>query len=212
MQNNDEKRNNYKDLLNVDNRKVSIILFIIWFIVSFVYYGLIYILPSVYQKLTLTKHNSKHVDANLYNMIIADIIFSCIFEIPSNITNGILPNIIGRRSTVALGFFGTGLCLLLCCVTPYSIPLYSSLAKGFINTAFNVLYTYTTEAYPTYMRATALGTCNFFSRIGGFSTPFICEFLIKIHFIFPFVIFWVTTVLGFILTLFLEETLGKTTY
>jgi len=212
MKGSSEERSNFKDLFSSNNLKLSIILFTLWYIVSYVYYGLIYILPSIYQELALTKNNTEHVDYKMYEHIIADIIFSCIFEIPSNISNGILPNIIGRKTTILIGFIGSFIFSTLCWFSSYSIPFHSSIAKALINTAFNVLYVYTSEAYPTYMRSTALGTCNFFSRIGGFTTPFINQKLLRIHILLPFVSFALTSFLGLVLTLLLDETYGTSSY
>lgn len=209
------KRNNYKDILDNRNIKMSILLFTLWYISSYVYYGLIYILPSVYEKLTLTETKTVKLTDKLYDEIIADIIFSCIFEIPSDFANGIVPNIegIGRKRTIIFGFFGSCLFSFLCFFSWGMIPFYTALVKAFINISFGVLYIYTTEAYPTYMRATALGICNFFSRIGGFTTPFINEYLSRLNFMLPFFAFFATSLLGVIFSILLPfDTLGKTSY
>lgn len=213
--NNNKDRSNYKDLFNAKNLNKTLLLFVLWYISSYIYYGLIYILPTVYQNLTLNKNKTKIVSKNLYNDIIGDVIMSCIFEFPSNFANGILPNLplLGRRGTIAIGFLGAYISLMLCCLNPIAIPLFSSIAKAFINTAFNVLYIYTVESYPTYMRATGLGVCNFFARVGGFTTPFLNELLYKINFIIPFILFTISSFIGLVITAILPfDTLGKNSF
>ena len=49
----------------------------------------------------------------------------------------------------------------------------------FIESAFNVTYVYTPEAYPTYIRTYALGVANVFSRFGGILAPFVAEGLLR---------------------------------
>ena len=196
-------------MISSKNLRLSMLLFTLWYIVSYVYYGLIYILPTVYQKLALTEKKSDKLDSKLYDQIVSDIIISCIFEFPSNILNGILPYFFEKRKIIIFAFLGSGIFSFLSCFMTYSIPLYSSINKAFINTAFSVLYIYTSEVFPTYMRATSLGTCNFFSRIGGFTTPFICEFLVKISFVTPFLGFCMASTAGLFLTMLLDDISGK---
>lgn len=207
----DHKRNNYADMLNKTYMWKSIMLFVLWYIVSFVYYGLIYILPSIYQELTMSEKKTSNVTSSLYDEIISDIIFSCIFEFPSDIANGILPNteLFKRKGCLIFGFIFTSIFCILSCFSYNMIPVYSSLAKSFINVSYNVFFIYTSESYPTYMRSTALGMCNFFTRLGGFTTPFINETLMKISYFMPFVAFSVISVIGFVICLFLDETYGK---
>jgi hypothetical protein len=207
-----KKRNGYMDLFNPTNIKSSLILFTLWYIVSYVYYGLIYILPSIYENILMKENHNRKLDDKMYEKIVADIIISCVFEFPSNLANGILPNLIGRKWSLIFGFLGSFIFSVLSLFSLNSIPLYSALSKAFINIAFSVLYVYTSEVYPTYMRVTGLGTCNFFSRLGGFTTPFLNEFLYRIKNVLPFMGFSLASFLGIILTIFLEETQGKTTY
>jgi putative MFS transporter len=205
MNSENRQKNLYKEMLIAENIKLSLILFVLWFIVSYVYYGLIYVLPSIYEKLELTKKSSEILSSESYDRIVSDIIISCIFEIPSNILNGILPIYFEKKYIVISSFIGSCLFSFLSCFMSPLIPIFSSINKGFINTAFTMLYVYTSEAYPTYMRTTSLGTCNFFSRIGGFTTPFICEYLLGLNFQVPFIGFGFSSLLGIILTFLLPK-------
>lgn len=212
MKSDNSSKNNYLDLFSNKHIKTSILLFIMWYIVSYVYYGLIYILPAIYEKLELSSKKSNIVNKESYDRIVSDIIISCIFEIPSNIINGILPLFFDKRNIIMWFFLGSGIFSTSCCFLKNSIPILTSINKACINVAFNVLYIYTSDAFPTYMRATSIGTCNFFSRIGGFTTPFICELLLSLSFESPFIGFSISSFLGVILTLLLEEQNNENNY
>ena len=174
-----------------------------WNISSYIYYGLIYILPEIYRELAKEKNENLVKTTNKYDIIISQVMLSCIFEIPSDILTGILPNIkgFGRLGTILLGFVGTFILSFLCIISTNMIPLYSSLIKGFINMSFTLLYVFTLDLFPTYMKTTGLGISNFFSRIGGFTTPFINQYLLRINIHLPYVGFCVSSGFSILLTL-----------
>ena len=207
---------NYSDLFNKNNLKLSLLLFVKWYIVSYVYYGLIYILPQILEKVRTVK-TVKHtqITSQQYDEIIGDIIMSCLFEIPSDIANGFLPNIsfLGRLGAINLGYGLSIIFSIMCYIFPNQMPFYASLLKATINTSFNILYIYTAEAFPTYMRATAIGVCNFFCRFGGFTCPFLNELLYRSNPLLPFIGFFLTSILGMFMTLALPfETFGRNSY
>lgn len=47
------------------------------------------------------------------------------------------------------------------------------ISRTFVSFAFVMAFVYTPEVYPTVMRSSALGMANIFSRLGGFTAPFI---------------------------------------
>jgi len=216
---------NYSDLFSGENKRMILSLFVLWFIVAYVYFGLIYILPTIYEDFNKNsgKHSSssddhvsikssKGIPESEYSIIISYIIVSCAFEIPSDISNGILPNlkILGRKGTIILGFFACVIFSTMSLVHPIFMPLYSSFIKFFINTAFGTLFIYTSEAFPTYLRTTSIGLCNVFSRLGGFSAPFIFDALFKIANFFPFIGVLTAAFIGLATAISLPfDTLGK---
>ena len=48
-------------------------------------------------------------------------------------------------------------------------------ARGAITGAFQAVYVYNSEVYPTSLRSTALGLGNSISRIGGQLTPYVAQ-------------------------------------
>ena len=211
---------NYADLFNKRNLFISLNLFTLWYISSYVYYGLIYILPRMLEEFHTHDKNAivnttNMLTAKQYDLVISDIIMSCCFEIPSDISNGFVPNIkwIGRKGAIIIGFAFCVIFSIFCLLHPELMPLYASFIKFFINVSFNVLYIYTSEVYPTYMRSTSIGISNFFSRFGGFTTPFFNDYLFKVNTLFPYVGFLLTSLLGFFLSCALPyDTLNRITY
>jgi len=193
------------DLFSSKYLGISLILFMLWWTCSYVYYGFMCSLPAIYQHLHLDTKQKEKVDQHLYDDIIADVILSCLFEIPAAVLTALFPVIFGRKNSILIGFLSTATFTFLCCTSTSAIAIYSAISKAMITLSFHTLYTFAAEIYPTYMRTTALGMCNFFSRIGGFSTSFINEYLIGLDIIAPFIGFSGMCSICFILTLFLSE-------
>ena len=185
----------------------SLNLFVLWFISSYVFYGLIYVLPAAYQQINMVKKKTTTLNQESYNEIMSNVIISCIFEIPSNILVGILPNIkiIGRKGSINLGFGLSLIFSLVAWLSPKTLTVAASFLKGTISLGFNVLYIYTPEHYPVYMRVTSLGMCNFFSRIGGMVTPLINEILLRKSYLLNFLGFSIASFIATFLSAILPS-------
>merc|ERR1711862_404822 len=71
-------------------------------------------------------------------------------------------------------------------------------SRGSIAASFNAIWIYTPEAYPTRVRATALGFGSSMARVAGIITPFVANGLIKVNYFIPFVIYVLANILGFV--------------
>ena len=216
----------YSDLLKLSNFALTIMQFILFYNSGFVFYGLIYVLPVVLKEYhmnlssgekqqNLKFTSSQMVTAEQYDTIISEIIISCIFECVSDISSSILPNIsiIGRKGSIYIGFFITGIFAALCLIHIEYMPLYSCFMRLFINIPYVVVNIYCSEVYPTYMRTTAMGICSAISQLGAFTAPFICNFLLMRSPLLPFVGFMIFCFTGFFVGVALPfDTLNKPTY
>lgn len=177
-------------------RRLTIVMSLEWFIVGFTYYGIVFMLPGLFESLQLSP--------TLFTFITgaAEALFllSC----------GVVANWIGRKKAISLYFatscLATALLSLGANVHPVVLLLFSLVARGAISAAFAVLVMATVELYATNIRGTAVGFCNSASRISGILTPFVALPLMQYSVILPLSIYGAFALAGAVLTfVFVKE-------
>ncbi|XP_075010350.1 solute carrier family 22 member 15-like isoform X1 [Calonectris borealis] len=176
----------------------TIILMYIWYVCSFVYYGL-----------TL---NAGELRGNLYlNVALSGLVEVpafplCMFFIEKSWS--------GRRKTMTCFLIFAGFACIFTMFLPtnsgllLSPTLLALCGKMMVSAAFNIVYIYTSELYPTVLRNAGLGVCSMSCRFGGILAPFVPS-MKSLSPSVPFVVFGISGLSAGFLTLLLPETLNK---
>uniref|UniRef100_A0AAY5EKW7 SVOP-like n=1 Tax=Electrophorus electricus TaxID=8005 RepID=A0AAY5EKW7_ELEEL len=107
------------------------------------------------------------------------LLISSLGEVALSPLNIRLLNLLGRtRSMIILQVLSAIFFMLVnICSTKIGFTVLLFLLRSLIAVNSNVVYIYTAEVYPTSVRATGMGLCTSFSRIGDIIAPFIAQVL-----------------------------------
>ncbi|XP_069501072.1 solute carrier family 22 member 20-like [Ambystoma mexicanum] len=138
-------------------RRISCLLALVWFSISFAYYGL---------SMDLQKFG--------FNIYIIQACFGAI-DFPSKILVAFTMTRFGRRSTQSFSLILSGLMILANLFIPEDMQIVrtvlSILGKGCLAAAFSCVYLYCGELYPTEIRQTGIGFGHMNARVGSMVAP-----------------------------------------
>ena len=163
-----------------------------WFVATFVNYG--------------TMFGLKYVHSDLFWTSLA---FGIAYVV-GYISIGFCAGKFGRRRTIFLQFFISGLFFIIYQIIYKSLPPIPTIAfiwiqKIFAEGGFGMVYLITSEIFPTVYRATVFGIVNFFARIGGITVPYVNEEAKSSY----MMIFAILSFIAALTCLFLPETKGQ---
>ncbi|KAJ1105672.1 hypothetical protein NDU88_003077 [Pleurodeles waltl] len=140
-------------------RRISIILALIWFSMSFAYYGL---------GMDLQKFG--------FSIFLVQAFFGVI-DIPAKLVGAATMSMIGRRCTESVSLILAGLMIIANLFVPHGMKtvrtVLSALGKGCLASAFTCAYLYSGELYPTEIRQTGMGFVSMNARIGAMVAPIV---------------------------------------
>ena len=153
----------------------TIMLWLTWFGIVFSYYGIFMWLPSI-----VYAQGFEVVKSFEYVLVMT------LAQLPGYFAAAWLVDKIGRRYTLSSFLLMSGVCSFFFGNADTSTTLLiSGAAMSFFNLgAWGVIYTYTPELYPTFIRALGSGYAAGFGRIGGIIAPVMVGSLIASGFQF----------------------------
>ncbi|XP_035679931.1 organic cation transporter protein-like [Branchiostoma floridae] len=195
----DEKRYSAIDLVRTPNMaKMSLIVFFNWLVVTMVFYG-------------LALNTSSLAGDDYLNFFISGAV-----DIPAYIISIFSIEYFGRRKPhVSLMLIGG----IACIITPFLAPPFlaqnlnalsittSMIGKFGITAAFNIIYIWTVEMYPTVVRNVGIGASSMWARVGGIISPFV-QLSDTAWGPVPYLIFGALSVVAGLAAMLLPETLG----
>jgi len=218
----DEIKAEFKTLLRKKYIYLTLLCCFIFYACSFVYYGLIYILPQtlVYVEPKDSLLNSTNYNSTLDSLkeqenedeMYKGVILSALSEIPSTFLTGYIGNLsfLGRKGSMMYGFILSGISGILCSLFMKDLTIFATALKFSIDIPFGVIYLYVSEAFPTKIRTISLGVTNSFNRLGGITTPIISQLAFSAQANNPYKIYAIVCFLGAIFSYLLPfETLGR---
>ncbi|CAB1318374.1 unnamed protein product [Coregonus sp. 'balchen'] len=186
----EEDRGRIRDLLTPQYRRTTLLLWFIWFVNAFSYYGLVLLTTELFQAgdacgvITQGAKTEPKCELECKYLTLddyKDLLWTTLAEFPGLFLTLFVIDRIGRKKSMAMCFLMFSVCILplYACVGRVALTVFIFIARAFITGGFQVAYVYTPEVYPTATRALGIGTCSGMARVGALLTPFVAQVLLK---------------------------------
>ena len=144
--------------------RITSVTWLIWFVITFSYYGFFSWIPTLLVQKGLTVTTSF-----TYSLVIY------IAQIPGYFSAAVLNEKLDRKFTIALYLGGSAVSAfwLSQMTDPPWIMAAGVFLSFFLNGTYAGVYAYTPEVFPTWLRATGVGLSSSFGRIGSIIAPLI---------------------------------------
>ncbi|XP_036325810.1 solute carrier family 22 member 3-like [Rhagoletis pomonella] len=162
-----------------------------WIVIVLVYYGI--------------SLNAVLLDGDKYN----NFMFISLIELPGFFLPFLIMDRFGRRYSLCATMLLSGICCLITAFLPaddFAWRLtFFLMGKLMITAAFQILYFFTSEIFPTNIRNSLLSFCSMVGRVGSMLAPQ-TPVLAKFHENAPAILFAVCAIISGLLALFFPET------
>jgi MFS transporter, putative metabolite:H+ symporter len=158
------------DLFSPAHIRRTVMLWILWFGITFTYYGIFLFIPS-----TLVARGFTEVRSNEFFFL------STLAQVPGYFSAAWLVERWGRKPTLVAYLLGTAVAAIMFGRSSLGGEtfVWAALLSFFNLGAWGVVYTFTPELYPTSIRATGAGVAAAAGRIGGIVGPLITPVLVQ---------------------------------
>jgi len=178
----------------------NIILFIVWVATALVYYGLV---------IALSDQSSPGRSMFVGNFFLNNALAGAI-ELPTLVACVYLLQF-GRKRSQMITLVSAGILIFVAILASLKEEMTFSLifmlaGKACIQGAFNILYIFTSELYPTIIRNSAVGLCSMVGRVGAGASGYIAILSDITLPIVPMTIFCLFSLFAGVLIYFLPET------
>ncbi|XP_039910290.1 solute carrier family 22 member 6-A-like [Hirundo rustica] len=174
-------------------RHIFFCLSIVWFSISFSYYGL--------------AMDLQNFGVSIY---LIQVIFGAV-DFPAKVVVTVSLSYVGRRLSLVVTLFLAGLVIVANIFVPTELQTARTalavIGKGCLSASFNCVFLYTTELYPTPIRQTGLGFGSTMARVGGIVAPLV-KMMDEYYPFLPPAVYGVAPVVAAVAAAFLPETLN----
>ncbi|XP_067170859.1 solute carrier family 22 member 6-A-like [Apteryx mantelli] len=174
-------------------RRIFFCLSIVWFSISFSYYGL--------------AMDLQNFGVSIY---LIQVIFGAV-DFPAKVLVTISLSYIGRRVTLVVSLLSAGLVIIANIFVSTELQTVRTalavVGKGCLSASFNCIFLFTTELYPTPIRQTGLGFGSTMARVGGIVAPLV-KMMDEYYPFLPPVVYGAAPVMSAVAAGFLPETLN----
>lgn len=167
----------FSTLLNQKYKKLTIKIWTSWILISFMFYGYIFIYPQILEEMS-NKDSPSCSDHDIY----INLTISSLINLPSTPIAGFLSENpkLGRRYSLVLATGIAGILCFLCFIFNGFIFIFGICIKFCLYIGFAILTIYTSELYPTKIRNMGNAIANSITRLGGIISPFLLEYLLQL--------------------------------
>ncbi|CAM03723.1 major facilitator superfamily (MFS) metabolite/H+ symporter [Saccharopolyspora erythraea NRRL 2338] len=138
------------------------ITWLIWFVITFSYYGFFTWIPTLLVQQGITVTRSFEFSIIIY-----------LAQVPGYFSAAWLGELLDRKNTIALYLAGAaaGAYWMSQMTDPVLITTSAAVLSFFLNGTYAAVYSYTPEVFPTWIRASGTGLSSAFGRVGSIIAP-----------------------------------------
>ncbi|WP_020667281.1 MFS transporter [Amycolatopsis nigrescens] len=142
--------------------KRTSVIWLVWFVITFSYYGFFSWIPTLLVDRGITVTKSFEFSIIIY-----------LAQVPGYFSAAWLSEKLDRKHTIALYLAGSAISAfwLSQMDSGWSITLAGAVLSFFLNGTYAGVYSYTPEVFPTWIRATGTGLSSAFGRVGSILAP-----------------------------------------